>query len=99
MGNHYYTQQLQEDSIINLVADKKENDITMIISDAVFDTNSAITLTEKEQDDLIAGILERRGYIKAVDALHDIAVKIGKNNSNGISANSNEQSRIHPANG
>jgi hypothetical protein len=61
MANHYYQQQLKEKgSIINLVAIDSDNHIRMIISDDVFDTTSAITLTEQEQDDLIAGILERR---------------------------------------
>jgi hypothetical protein len=95
MANHYYQQQLKEEgSIINLVAIDNDNHIRMIIFDDVFDTTSAITLTEQEQDDLIIGILERRGYINITTLVRRLAsnpIEIQP-----ITAEGNEQSRIHP---
>jgi hypothetical protein len=93
MANHYYAQQLQEKgSMIDLIAEENNNDIQMIISDDLFNTTSAITLTEKEQDDLIAGILERRGMqlVYTKDGLQVWS------NLDPITAEGNEQSRIHP---
>ncbi len=97
MGNHYYQQQLQEKgSIINLIALEENNNIAIVISDSLFGINTAsgVTLTEQEQDDLIIGILERRGYINITTLVRRLAsnpIEIQP-----ITAEGNEQSRIHP---
>ncbi len=96
MGNHYYQQQLQEKgSIINLIALEENNNIAIVISDSLFgiNTTSAITLTEQEQDDLIDGILERRGIKLVKMEISEEWVEIP---ITPITAEGNEQSRIHP---
>lgn len=71
-----------------------ENMIQMVVHGPIYGTPNegdvGIWLTEQEQDDLIAGILERRGVqsYKLGDRFPEKA----------ISAIGNEQSRIHPAN-
>lgn len=56
-----------------------------------------ITLTEQEQDDLIAGILERRGVDTArIKAYIKFSVEELKVPS--ISSDGQEQSKLHPAN-
>jgi hypothetical protein len=94
MTNHYYSQQLQEKgSIIDLLAVEDNNKIMMIISDDLFNTTSAITLTEQEQDDLIAGILERRGIQLVKMEISETWVEIP---TTPITAEGNQQSKVHP---
>ena len=95
MGNHYYQQQLQEKgSVIDLIALEENNNIAIVISDSLFGINTAsgVTLTEQEQDDLIDGILERRG-MQLVYTRDGLQVW---SNLDPITAEGNMQSRIHP---
>lgn len=101
-GNHYYKQVLQEGpgNIIDLIAvDDSPNAIQINIADDCFNTTSAVVLTEQEQNDLIYGILERRGMTIISNGEMDNGQKLLTAKSGcvpAISATGNEQSVIHP---
>ena len=60
-----------------------------------------ICLTEQEQDDLMVGILERRGgyavLAKYAKVLHRIGTEFMEQEPKGIPSNGNKKSKIHPA--
>jgi len=56
-----------------------------------------IVLTEQEQNDLIAGILERRGGYFKLCKVDGSGMTYGTERPEGISATGNVQSAIHPA--
>jgi hypothetical protein len=102
-SNHYYRQIIKETGHIDLLArhevDEQLQDINciqMIVHGPVYGTTMTrdvgIWLSEKEQDDLIAGILERRGYKLYIDDDLNAEIKL----YDPITAERNEQSRIHP---
>lgn len=81
-----------------------ENCIQMIVHGAVYGTSQkgdiGIWLSEDAQNDLIVGLLERRGVPAEITRLK-IAETIGQWQSNGktvdpISSTSTQQSTIHP---
>jgi hypothetical protein len=75
-----------------------DNMIQMVVKGPIYGSTTikegevGIWLTEQEQDDLIAGILERRGMqlVYTKDGLQVWS------NLDPITAEGNEQSRIHP---
>ena len=65
-------------------------------------TTANISLTEKEQDELIAGILERRGLTAGmahtiVNGVFHMANIVALKSLHAITATDTAQSRIHPA--
>lgn len=96
-SNHYYAQQLQEGyGSIDLIAVEENNKIKVVVGDSpVYDEKAVVTLTEQEQDDLIVGILERRGYINITTLVRRLAG--APIQMLPITAEGSMQSRIHPA--
>lgn len=109
MSNTYYKYKKKDkdagilvDSYISISAQNPDNDIVL----AIFQGNAGggatygqITLNEQEQDDLIAGILERRGWKVQLLEDSEYGVEMEAYNTNdSISATGNKQSKIWPAN-
>ncbi len=93
MSNAYYKQTIGEGNSAGTIELTAEDFAPNAISIRMTGFNSALlALNEKDQNDLIAGILERRGHhpeitMKAIKKLRGGVV---------ISPKGNEKSKIHP---
>ncbi len=109
-SNHYFhmVNKLSSERHIDLLARTPEygevgkvfdNMIQMVVKGPIYGSTTikegeiGIWLTEQEQDDLIAGILERRGIKLVKMEISEEWVEIP---ITPITADGNEQSRIHP---
>ncbi len=102
MPNTYYQYRNNIGDLISQMSltsiDGDSNDIQLSICMGIEKNgihSSAIRLTEQEQDDLIAGILERRGMGRTQNSADWIKFTSGYG---GISPDDATQSKIHPAN-
>jgi len=105
VGNTYYRQEWAGfDESIELTATDarqfRENDVVLTLSGWNSDTQRveriSLCLSEKEQDELIMGFLERRGI--SLSWIQKGQVVSLDRFGQGISSSGTEQSKIHPAN-
>ena len=104
MSNTYYKQKWDGFSnAISLIATDNCGEYGIIVKFEAYDGDAqhivslSISLTVKEQDDLMAGILERRGIALSYEVRNGAVDSHGTVLRSHISATGTEQSRIHPA--
>lgn len=108
--NTYYRQNLPSGMDVVLTSSGEHNEIILRLEGTQRGQYASCVLSEKEQDDLIVGILERRGTEKTMGFISKLMADVpdekwiayitkeGNIADDAISSNGEQQSKIHPAN-
>lgn len=95
--NTYYRQNLPSGIDVVLTSSGEHNEIILQLEGVAGGQYASCVLTEQEQDDLIVGILERRGVkIHAIKSWLRYSEALDR--PCPINSDGQEQSKIHPAN-
>jgi len=95
--NTYYRQNLPSGMDVVLTSSGEHNEVILRLEGVAVGQYASCVLSEKEQDDLIVGILERRGVkIHAIKSWLEYSKTLDR--PCPITFDGEQQSQIHPAN-